>query len=123
MAIQTEFEFTLPIGYVDERGVVHRQGVMRLATAMDEIAPLRDLRVRSNQAYLVIILLSRVIVRLGELPVINTGVIENLFAADLAYLQEFYRQINERGTSRLPVTCPQCRTEFEVDLADLGGGS
>jgi hypothetical protein len=121
--LQTEFEFTLPRGYVDQDGNLHRHGVMRLATAMDEIAPLRDLRVRSNQAYLVIILLSRVIIKLGTLPSINTGVIENLFAADLAYLQAFYRRINEEGTTTFPVTCPECNAEFEVDLADLGGGS
>ncbi len=121
MGLQTEFEFTLPQGYVDQAGNLHRDGVMRLATAMDEIAPLRDLRVRSNQAYLVIILLSRVIVRLGSLSQVTTGVIENLFAADLAYLQAFYRQINEQGTSRVTLTCPQCNTEFELDLAELGG--
>jgi len=121
MGLQTEFEFTLPRGYVDQAGNLHRDGVMRLATALDEIAPLRDLRVRSNQAYLVIILLSRVIVRLGSLSQVTTGVIENLFAADLAYLQAFYRQINEQGTSRVTLTCPQCSTEFELDLAELGG--
>jgi hypothetical protein len=121
MSLQTEFEFTLPRGYIDRDGNLHRQGVMRLATALDEIAPLRDLRVRSNQAYLVIVLLSRVIVKLGTLPQISTGVIENLFAADLAYLQAFYRQINEQGTSILSLTCPECNAQFEVDLADLGG--
>jgi hypothetical protein len=120
MSLQTEFEFTLPRGYVDQEGNLHRQGVMRLASAMDEIAPLRDLRVRSNQAYLVIVLLSRVIVKLGTLPQITTGIVENLFAADLAYLQAFYRQINERGTSKITITCPECNTESELDLADLG---
>jgi hypothetical protein len=96
---------------------------MRLATAMDEIVPLKDMRVRGNQAYLVIVLLSRVITELGTLPQINTGIIEKLFAADLAYLQEFYRRINEQGASTFPVTCPQCSTQFEVDLADLPGES
>jgi hypothetical protein len=123
MTLQTEFEFTLPRGYVDEEGNLHRHGVMRLATAMDEIAPLRDPRVRNNQAYLVIILLSRVITRLGDLPNVNTGVIENLFAADLAYLQALYRRINEEGQTAIPVTCPECQAKFEVDLADLGGES
>ena len=123
MNLQTEFEFTLPRGYVDQDGNLHRQGVMRLATAMDEIAPLRDLRVRSNQAYLVIILLSRVITKLGSLPAINTGVVENLFAADLTYLQAFYRHINEEGQTTVQVKCPECNAEFEVDLADLGGES
>ena len=121
MTIQTEFEFTLPVGYVDAEGTVHREGVMRLATAMDEIAPLRDLRVRSNQAYLVVVLLSRVITRLGTLSRVNTQVIERLFAADLAYLQALYRRINEHGTSALTLTCPECSASIEVDLANLGG--
>jgi len=119
--LQTQFEFTLPRGFVDREGNVHREGVMRLATAMDEIAPLRDLRVRTNQAYLVIILLSRVVTKLGTLPSVSTSVIENLFAADLAYLQAFYRQINEEGTSVIKVQCPECNHEFGVDLAVLGG--
>lgn len=93
--LQTEFEFTLPRGYVDSEGNLHKRGRMRLATAMDEIAPLRDPRVRANQAYLVIILLSRVITQLGTVEVIDTGVVENLFSADLAFLQDFYRRINE----------------------------
>jgi len=93
--LQTEFDFMLPRGYVSPDGSLHRKGRMRLATAMDEIAPLRDPRVKANQAYLVIILLARVITRLGEVEVIDTGVIENLFSADLAYLQDFYRKINE----------------------------
>lgn len=93
--LQTEYEFILPRGYVAPDGTLHKKGRMRLATAMDEIAPLRDPRVRANQAYLVIILLSRVITQLGTLDAIDTSVIENLFSADLAYLQDFYRQINE----------------------------
>ncbi len=123
MSLQTEFEFTLPRGYVDQDGQVHRQGRMRLATAMDEIAPLRDPRVHSNQAYLVILLLARVITQLGTLTAVTTDVIENLFAADLAYLQAFYRRINEEGQTTIPVACPQCQTQFEVDLASLGGVS
>ncbi len=93
--LQTEFDFVLPRGYIDQNGTLHREGRMRLATAMDEIAPLRDPRVRANQAYLVIILLARVITKLGTVEVIDTGVIENLFSADLAYLQDFYRKIND----------------------------
>jgi hypothetical protein len=123
MSLQTEFEFTLPRGYVDQDGQVHRQGRMRLATAMDEIAPLRDPRVHSNQAYLVILLLARVITQLGTLTAVTTDVVENLFAADLAYLQAFYRRINEEGQTTIPVACPQCQTQFEVDLASLGGVS
>lgn len=121
MTLQTEFEFTLPRGYVDRQGNLHRNGVMRLATAMDEIAPLRDPRVRANQAYLTIILLSRVIIKLGDLRDINPGVVEELFTADLTYLQDFYRHINEEGASTIPVACPECQAEFEVDLSRLGG--
>ncbi|HLB49783.1 MAG TPA: hypothetical protein VJL59_22430 [Anaerolineales bacterium] len=117
----TEFEFTLPVGYVDPDGSVHKQGVMRMATAMDEIAPLRDLRVRANQAYLAIVLLARVIVKLGTLPNISTTVIENLYVADLAYLQALYRQINEEGKTTISVACPECQAKHEVDLATLGG--
>ncbi len=123
MSLQTEFAFTLPHGYVDQDGKVHREGIMRLATAMDEIVPLRDMRVHSNQAYLVIVLLARVVTRLGTLPEVTTGVVESLFAGDLAYLQAFYRQINETGSSLLPVSCPECRARFELDLTGLGGAS
>jgi len=121
MSRQTEYEFTLPVGFVDRDGNVHRQGVMRMATAMDEIAPLRDPRVRANQAYLAIVLLARVVTRLGNLPTLNTGVIENLYVADLAYLQALYRQLNEEGKTTLSVTCPNCQTQHEVDLTELGG--
>jgi len=119
--LQTEFDFTLPRGYVDEEGNLHKNGVMRLATAADEVSPLRDPRVKANQAYLVIVLLSRVITKLGTLENINTKVIEGLFSADLAYLQSFYRQINENGSSMTSAICPECHHEFEVDLSQLGG--
>ncbi|MHB1295096.1 MAG: phage tail assembly protein [Anaerolineae bacterium] len=119
--LQTEFEFTLPMGYVDEHGNVHREGVMRLATAIDEIAPMRDPRVRANEAYLTIILLARVIVRLGTLSQVNTGVVEHLFSADLAYLQDLYRRINERGTSQYELVCPACQHAFTWEPEDLGG--
>jgi hypothetical protein len=121
MTLQTEFEFTLPRGYVDGEGNVHKKGTMRLATAMDEIGPLRDLRVQSNQGYLAVILLSRVITRLGSLSEVNTGVIEKLFSADFAYLQDFYRRINENGTAKMSITCPECKHEFEEDLGNPGG--
>ena len=121
MTLETEFSFTLPRGYVDNEGNIHKQGTMRLATAMDEIGPVRDLRVKANQAYLSIILLSRVVTKLGTLPEINTGIIENLFSADFAYLQDFYRRINEDGTSKIQTSCPECNHEFEVDLGELGG--
>ncbi|HPH97418.1 MAG TPA: hypothetical protein PKW33_12390 [Anaerolineaceae bacterium] len=121
MSLQTEFEFTLPMGYVDREGNLHKKGTMRLATAMDEISPMTDMRVQSNEAYLVVVLLARVITSLGTLRSINTGVIESLFAADLAYLQEFYRAINETGKTSRTVICPHCSGKMEVDLASLGG--
>ena len=119
--LQTEFPFTLPKGYVDREGNLHREGVMRLATAYDEIAPLKDPRVQANAGYLVVILLSRVITKLGDLEVINPKVIEELFAGDLAYLQDMYYRINEDGHNRMVVTCPHCEAEFEVELDGLGG--
>jgi len=120
MILQTEFQFALPRGYVDSEGNLHKDGVMRLATAMDEIAPLRDPRVKANQAYLVVILLSRVVTKLGSLGDISTKVIEGLFSADLAYLQDFYRRINENGTSAISATCPECNHIFEVELMSPG---
>ena len=121
MSLQTEFEFTLPMGFVDKEGNLHKEGAMRLATAMDEIVPLSDMRVQSNEAYMVVILLARVVTRLGSVRQISTNVIENLFAADMAYLQEFYQRINEQGQPTLPVVCPECQAKFEVDLSNLGG--
>lgn len=118
--LQTEFPFTLPHGYRDTEGNLHREGVMRMATAFDEIAPLKDSRVRSNSGYLVLILLSRVITKLGELEHINPKVMEDLFAGDLAYLQDLYQRINHNGHNRIAVTCPHCEETFEVELADLG---
>ncbi|MBI1277546.1 MAG: phage tail assembly protein [Anaerolineaceae bacterium] len=118
--MQTEFPFVLPRGYVDEDGNIHRDGVMRLSTAYDEIAPMKDSRVQNNPGYLAIILLARVIVRLGELEQINPKIIEGLFAGDMAYLQDFYRRINENGHTRIAVVCPQCSKEFEVETAPVG---
>jgi hypothetical protein len=121
MTIQTEFPFTLPHGYLDGEGNLHREGAMRMSTAYDEIAPLKDPRVGANPGYLVIILLARVITRLGGLEQINPKVIEGLFSGDLAYLQDFYQRINQNGHSRLLVVCPHCQGEFEVEAASLGG--
>jgi hypothetical protein len=118
--MQTEFEFTLPRGYIDPDGHMHREGAMRLATAQDEIAPLRDPRVRANPGYLVVILLARVVTRLGDLVEVNPRVIEGLFAADLAYLEARYRELNEEGADRISVTCPDCEREFDVELAAVG---
>ena len=118
--MRTEFEFTQPRGYVDDEGRVHRKGRMRLATAMDEIAPLRDPRVRANEAYLTIILLARVVTRLGSLTSVSTRLIERLFSTDMTYLQDFYRRINETEMNRIPVTCPQCEHRFEAEVVALG---
>jgi hypothetical protein len=118
---QTEFTFVLPKGFIDAQGILHREGTMRLATARDEIAPLRDPRVRSNEAYLVIVLLSQVITHLGTLPRITPELIENLFSADLAYLQDFYQQINDSTMPRLQVICPNCAYEFEWETLPMGG--
>ncbi|WP_234332099.1 hypothetical protein [Streptomyces sp. NRRL S-87] len=115
--MRTEFTFELPRGYVDESGHVHRTGVMRLATARDELVPLRDDRVRENPAYLSVVLLGRVVERIGTVTDIHAGVIEDLFASDLAFLQDFYRRINAEGHTRAQVTCPSCATGFAVDLA------
>ncbi len=118
--LATEFPFTLPKGYVDPDGNLHKEGVIRLATAFDEIAPLKDPRVHNNPAYLLIILLSRVITRLGTLEQINPKTIEGLFAADLAYLQQLYRRLNDSGANRVHTQCPYCDREFEVEISDLG---
>ena len=115
----TEFPFELPRGYVDESGTVHRDGVMRLSTARDELVPLRDVRVQENPAYLSVVLLGRVITRLGTLTMVHDGIVENMFASDLAFLQDFYRQINAEGHTRAAVQCPHCSEPFEVEL----GGS
>lgn len=120
--LQTEFEFTLPKGYIDKDGNLQRQGIMRLANAKDEISPLQDPRVQRNNAYLVVILLSRVVTKLGDLADINPGVIENLFSADLSYLQDMYRRINANGHSRVKVTCPDCESDFELDESVVNGG-
>ncbi|MFL6337420.1 MAG: phage tail assembly protein [Pyrinomonadaceae bacterium] len=121
--LQTEFAFTLPKGYVDAEGALHREGVMRLATAFDEIAPLKDPRVHSNPAYLLVILLARVVTRLGTLEQINPKVVEGLYAADLAYLQDLYRRVNENGHDRVRTQCPRCEQQFEVELHSPGGSS
>lgn len=115
--LQTEFEFTLPKGYVDAEGNLHRDGVMRLATAADEVLPLKDPRVQSNPAYLTMILFSRVIVRLGGLDGgrINPKIIEGLFVEDLAYLQDFYAKVNGDGTALYTVVCPKCEHKFDVE--------
>ena len=124
--LRTEFAFELPRGYVADDGATHRTGLMRLATARDEILPLRDPRVRENESYLTVILLSRVITELGSLSEseVTPGVIEKMFASDLAFLQDLYRRINQEGHTRAVVCCPSCGSDFEVDVTGDGlGGS
>jgi hypothetical protein len=115
--LRTEFAFTLPRGYVDGTGRIHRDGVMRLATARDELVPLHDDRVRENPAYLTVVLLARVVTRLGTLTDVHAGIMEGLFATDLAFLQELYKRINSEGRTKAQVVCPACKHEMTVDLA------
>jgi hypothetical protein len=119
MSFKTEYEFTLPRGYVDSHGNVHREGVMRLATAKDEIVPLNDMRVQRNRAYLIILLLSRVVTRLGTLPEVTALHIENLFASDLRFLEEMYTRINEEE-AMVRLACPSCGHRFEREFGRLG---
>ncbi len=120
MSAAVEFPFTLPRGYATPDGVVHREGAMRLSTAYDEIAPLKDPRVQSNPGYLVVILLARVITRLGSVEHVNPKVVEGLWSGDLVYLQDLYRRINESGHARLRVACPHCQGGFEVEVTPPG---
>ena len=115
--LQTSFDFVLPRGYVDQSGNVHREGTMRLATARDELLPLLDPKVRQNEAFLSLVLLARVVTRLGSLPVIDDQVIGGLWATDLAFLQDLYRRINTEGHTLVEVTCPSCNSDFTVDVA------
>ncbi|OUN07312.1 hypothetical protein B5G43_05085 [Flavonifractor sp. An92] len=122
MTFETEFHFTLPRGYVDDTGMLHREGIMRLANAADEILPLRDPRVQQNPSYLTIILLARVIVRLGSLPAVDTKIVEKLFTMDLAYLQDLYQRINSMETPCYKGICPHCGEEVEIPVNFLGAG-
>lgn len=120
MTVQTIFEFTLPRGYLDRSGQLHRTGRMRLATALDEIESVQAPNVQANEAYLPVILLSRVVVQLGDLTTVTPQVIENLFASDLAYLEDVYMRLNSQDSILLGVACPHCAGRFEVQVAPLG---
>jgi hypothetical protein len=117
--MQTEVEFTLPRGYVDASGTVHRAGTMRLATARDEIEPLREVEVRQNQAYVTVLLLARTITRIGTISDVTPALVEDLFAADFDHLQRLYERINSDGESVGVVSCPECSHTFEVDLTEI----
>lgn len=115
--LRTEFDFVLPRGYLDADGVLHRHGTMRLATARDELLPLYDARVQENPAFTTVVLLSRVITALGTLPAVSSSVVENMYASDVAFLQDLYRRVNAEGHTRAAVTCPSCAHRFDVDLS------
>ena len=122
--MRTEVPFTLPQGYADAAGTIHREGVMRLATARDEIEPLRDPSVRSNGAYLSVLLLSRTVTRLGGLghEQVTPELIQDLYAVDFDHLQRLYERVNSSEEVVGTVTCPTCASAFEVDLASLEDG-
>lgn len=122
MAFQTEFTFILPRGYVDDTGMIHREGTMRLANAADEILPLKDPRVQQNPSYLTIILLARVITKLGSLPAVDTRTIEKLFTMDLAYLQDLYERINTMEEPVYKGVCPHCGKEMDVPINFMDAG-
>lgn len=122
MAFQEEYTFTLPRGYVDMQGNVHREGVMRLANAGDEILPLRDPRVQQNPAYLTIILLARVVTKLGALPAVDTNVIEKLYTMDLAYLQDLYQKINTMEMPTYQGICPHCGKKLDIPVNFMEAG-
>ena len=120
--MRTEVSFTLPQGYVDSTGTVHREGTMRLATARDEIEPLREAQVRENEAYLSVLLLSRVITRIGDVTTVTPDLVEGLYAADFDHLQRLYERLNTDGEAVGSVTCPSCSQAFEVDLTEIEDG-
>lgn len=119
--LTVEHSFELPCGYIDANGDLHRRGRMRLATAADEILPMKDPRVQNLPAYLIVIVLSRVVVQLGNVTDINPSIIEGLFAEDLAHLQGLYNEVNGLGTKSLDVTCPNCAQHHTVAVEPLGG--
>ena len=121
-ALRTEFPFVLPRGYVDREGQVHREGVMRLATARDELYAQMDARVQRSPAYLTVLLLEKTITKLGSLSGLSSMVIEGLFASDMAFLQDLYRRINQEGHTEAAVTCPACNHEFSVDISGAHPG-
>ena len=120
--LRTEFAFTLPRGFVDAEGTLHREGSMRLATALDEVEAMRDARVRENDAYVTILLLSRVVTRLGDIAPVDEGIVERLFSADFVYLQELFVRVNDAGQEVVETQCPSCGTCFSLDLLQAATG-
>jgi hypothetical protein len=117
--VRTEVPFTLPVGLLDGRGVVHRDGLMRLATARDELEPLRDAVVRGHAAYLSVLLLARTVTRIGTITEVTPELLESMYAADFDHLQRVYERINAAGDAVGVVDCPHCGRDFEIDLAAL----
>lgn len=116
----TEFSFTLPRGYIDATERVHRHGVMRLATAKDEIMVQQERIVQENSAYGALVMLSRVISRLGSLNSVTPEQLEGLVLQDISYLREFYNRVNQQGNTHIPTQCPHCDAEFNMRL-ELAG--
>lgn len=116
----TQLSFTLPRGLVDSNGVVHRQGIMRLATARDELVAHKHRHVQAYPEYLMLVLLSQVVIQLGTLESVSPDDLENLLTQDLAYLRELYNRINQTGSAQLPVQCPQCSHQFQTELVLSG---
>ncbi len=119
MTLQTEFDFLLPKGYLDGAGQLHQDGRLRLATALDESEAARDPRAQANEAYVPVILLSRVITRLGSLPAVTPQVIERLFASDLAYLEDLYLRLNSYEIALVEAVCPHCSTQFQLQVSPI----
>lgn len=120
MTLQTSVDFVLPRGYLDAAGTLHREGTMRLALAIDEIQALEDPRAQANEAYLPVLLLQRVVTRLGSLAAVTPQVIEGLFASDLAYLEDLYLRLNSPEAVVVRTTCPACGSAFPIQVAPLG---
>ncbi|MBE9232513.1 phage tail assembly protein [Cuspidothrix issatschenkoi LEGE 03284] len=118
--LRTEFDFTLPRGLIDSQNRVHRHGKMRLATAKDEILVQKERKVQENSAYSVLVMFSRVIIRLGSLNSVSSDLLEELLLHDIAYLREFYNRINQQGNTHIPTQCPHCNAQFPVELSLAG---
>ncbi|MBD2449287.1 phage tail assembly protein [Nostoc sp. FACHB-152] len=116
----TEFDFTLPRGLIDSQNHVHRHGKMRLATAKDEILVQKERQVQETPGYGALVMLSRVITRLGSLNSVSPNLLEGLLLHDIAYLREFYNRINQQGNTHIPTLCPHCNTQFSVELTLAG---
>lgn len=114
--METVFDFILPKGYMDSKGEIHRKGKMRLATALDELSAARDPRVAGNEAYIIVVLLSKVITQLENVEMVTPTLIEKLFTADLAFLQNMYEKINDIEVPQMEAVCPDCGKVFTVPI-------